>query len=447
MQRRVPAAGDADQIGLDKARRAGGFAIGQDTADLRAAHPPVAEHRGNRAAGLDGHAGAVRRLRQPGRRRFARIGQGHRDACLGQHPGGAVGRIVVRAQQSLLAGNHGVAPGIVADRVAEHRAGRVVVRKCVGPLVRAGRQHDLPGPDTPQPQTGQMRRRARPEALADILDGGREIVIVQAGDRRPAEHRNIRRSAQPLHCCGDPVHRRRIVDRAITGQQVAARLGLLVGQDHPATPVRRRQRGGQAGRPPADDQHIAMGVHALVAVRIGRRRRRAEAGGAADERLEQLPPAPGAEAAAHEGLVVETGREDRREPVVHPHQVEIDRRPGIDARRGQAAIKFDLGGTQVRLGVSAGLELDQRIRLFRAGAPDAARAMVFEAARQRKGAIGQQGGGQCVAGVAGEGLAVEGEGKQRIPVDPAAGRQAVLRPAHPPASGSTPPNTPVSPCW
>ena len=253
MQRRVPAAGDADQIGLDKARRAGGFAIGQDTADLRAADPPVAQDCRNRAAGLDGHASAVRRLRQPGRRRFARIGQGHRDACLGQHPGGAVGRIVVCPQQRLPpAGNHGVAPGIVADRIAEHRAGRVVVRKGVGPLVRAGRQHDLPGPDAPQPQTGQMRRRARPEAFADILDGGREIVVVQAGDRRPAEHRNIRRGAQFLYCCGDPVRRRRIVDRAIAGQQVAARFGLFVGQDHPATPVRRRQCAADrpAGPPP-----------------------------------------------------------------------------------------------------------------------------------------------------------------------------------------------------
>ena len=68
----------------------------------------------------------------------------------------------------------------------------------------------------------------------------------------------------------------------------------------------------QAGRAGADDQHVAEGVHALVARGVGDRAGAAEAGGAADEMLAEHPEAGAlqrAEHRTHEGLVVEAGAE------------------------------------------------------------------------------------------------------------------------------------------
>ena len=50
--------------------------------------------------------------------------------------------------------------------------------------------------------------------------------------------------------------------------------------------------------------------------------------------------------------------------------------------------------------VTAGFELDQGARLFRARSDDAARAMILEAACDEPDAVRKQGGGQCVAAVA-----------------------------------------------
>jgi hypothetical protein len=65
---------------------------------------------------------------------------------------------------------------------------------------------------------------------------------------------------------------------------------LLLGEDDALAGLGRRRR-HQPGRPGADDQHVAEGVHALVARGVGFVAGLAEAGGAADEPFAEHPEA------------------------------------------------------------------------------------------------------------------------------------------------------------
>ena len=60
-----------------------------------------------------------------------------------------------------------------------------------------------------------------------------------------------------------------IVDVALD-QQRAAELGLLVAEDDARAGLGRGERGREARRPGADDEHVAMRVALRVAVGIGR---------------------------------------------------------------------------------------------------------------------------------------------------------------------------------
>jgi len=69
----------------------------------------------------------------------------------------------------------------------------------------------------------------------------------------------------------------------------------------------------------------------------------------------------------------------------------------------------DDGSAAVRHPFRTLADFDQRAGLFLAGRENAAWAVIFEAARNDPDAVGQQGRGQCVAGIAGVVAAVEGE--------------------------------------
>jgi hypothetical protein len=91
--------------------------------------------------------------------------------------------------------------------------------------------------------------------------------------------------------------------------------------------ARRFQPGGTG----TDDEHVAKGVHALVAGGIGRAGR-AETGGAANEMLAEHPDACALQRAddrAHEGLVVEAGAERLSGQLVGRHHVEGKRRIAV----------------------------------------------------------------------------------------------------------------------
>src|SRR3974390_3454087 len=113
----------------------------------------------------------------------------------------------------------------------------------------------------------------------------------------------------------------------------------------------------------------------LVVVRIGCRSGAAEPGGAADGGLVELFPE---RRRPHEGLVVEAGRDERREQRIDRAEIAGERGPAVLARRREAIIELDGGRLAVRLAPRAGAELDQRVRLLPSGREKGARAMILE---------------------------------------------------------------------
>ena len=87
----------------------------------------------------------------------------------------------------------------------------------------------------------------------------------------------------------------------------------------------------------------------------------------------------------------------------------------------QSVIKRDVGGAAIGFGEAAALQLDQRGGFFRPGRENAARPVVFEAARNQPHAIRQERRGERVAGMALISLAVKGKTQHPAAVDLAAG--------------------------
>ena len=205
--------------------------------------------------------------------------------------------------------------------------------------------------------------------------------------------------------------------RARVRQQPAARLVLLVDQDRLQPGAAGLQGRQQTGGTAPDHQHVDMVVEVVVVLRIGLDRCAAEAGELADHRLVGRPEA----AWPLEGLAVEARRHEARGAADDRLQVEVQRGPARGRTRLQALVQLGLRGLDVGHGVGAFLHLHQRVGLFRAGADQAARATVLEAARQAQLARGQQRRGQRVAGKARQRLAVELEADRPAAVDAGAG--------------------------
>ena len=159
---------------------------------------------------------------------------------------------------------------------------------------------------------------------------------------------------------------------------------------------------------------VAMGIGLLVFVRVGKLRGGAQARRAADQRLVDLLPEA---LRPHEGLVVEAGDEDRGGERVDGADVEVQRGPAVLALRGEPVIELDHGGPRVGLLAAALAQFDECIGLRRACGDDAARAVILEGAAHQRDAVGEQRGGQRIALVAGEALAVEAEGERGRTVD------------------------------
>ena len=264
------------------------------------------------------------------------------------------------------------------------------------------------------------------------LGDRQEVVVVVAEHGAARQEPHLGHRLQLGDGLRHPRHGRRAVDRAVgrrirgdggdvaVREQAAAELALLVGENDARAGLARRPRRGESGRAPAHDQHVAVGVHLVVMVGVRLGRASAEAGRLADEVLvlhpERLRP--------HERLVVEAGRHEAREESRERHHVEIDARPGVHAARDEAVVELDLGRARVRHRAGAGLELHDRVGLLDAAGDDAPRPVIFPAPRDHADAVGEQRGGERVAGVALVAPAVEREREPRAAVDAAAGGQA-----------------------
>ena len=93
-------------------------------------------------------------------------------------------------------------------------------------------------------------------------------------------------------------------------QQVAAKVRVLFDKRDASPASRRSQGGGKASGARTHNQHVTEFVAVFIAAGVRRCRGRAEARGPADEMLVEHP---GAFGGAHEGFVVETRLEQRRQ--------------------------------------------------------------------------------------------------------------------------------------
>jgi hypothetical protein len=213
-----------------------------------------------------------------------------------------------------------------------------------------------------------MPRRGGTQVVGAPLEGQHEAVVVDAEGRRPLQVQHLGVAGQ----LGDGgVHPRR-GGRAVEGvraaEQRAAGLGLLVDEGDPRAGAGGGERRDQPGGAGADDQHVDVPVHRVVAGGVG----------------------------------------DVGQPAL----------PG-DATGGEAVVQLDGGGQQHRLGERL-LDLHQAAGVLRPGRGDAAGPAELGAGGHRVPAGGQQRRGERVAGVPAVALPVEGELQLGGAVDPPA---------------------------
>ena len=182
VDRRVPASRDGEGV----AREADG---GASVADRDGREPSVAIGVGSG----DDRASQDRDLRGASpRRQFtgkvpARVDHGHhRPARRHQIDRGAVG-IVVGGEHHRALRRQGKLVEVGPDRRGQHHPGAVVVGEDHGPLECSGRDHDLPGPNLPEPAFGPPDPRGSRQVAAHPFHQHDTVLIEPDHRRRPAE--------------------------------------------------------------------------------------------------------------------------------------------------------------------------------------------------------------------------------------------------------------------
>ena len=284
-----------------------------------------------------------------------------------------------------------------AQALGQHDARPIVAGEHQRALVRAGRQHDLARAHLPQALARQVRVRVG-QVVGDPLHQAHVVVVVIAEGGGARQQRDVAARREPGQRILEPGPCRLAVDGGgQLVQQRAAHLGLLVGKHDALAALRRRQRGRQARRTGADDEHVAVRVGVLIAVGVRRRRCAAETCCGANGRL--VDPVPEG-ARPHERLVVEAGDEDRRQRIVDGADVEVERRPSGSASAATGRATASMADARLFGSIAAASAIDrqQRVRLLGSVAEDAARAVKLERPADEVDAVGEQRRGDRVAG-------------------------------------------------
>ena len=425
MHDRAVAAGGGDQVALEGFARAGDLVcLHIDGGHAGAGDVLAALGLDHGAGGEDANAFGTCFFNQRATRVVAGVGNGdHLQAGVVPVQRGAVGVVVVGRQHQLAARGHAVAAYVGGHGTGQHVARQVVVAVHQRALVGAGSQHHALGADAVYAVAYLADRGAVAEVVGEALVDGKEVMVVVAVDRGTWQQGHFRQAFQLFHHGADPIGSRLAVEGFAGVEQAAAELFLLVSQDHAGTAAGCGQCSGQAGRASADDQHVAVLVHVVVAVRVVLQRRAAKARGFADVLLVSHPE----RFRVHEGFVVEARRHHAAAHLAQDaHDVVVDVRPAVGAGSYKTCVQRLLGGTHVGdLGGFAGADLQDGVRLFGTGGDDAAWARILEAAADDVDAVGQQCGGQAVTGITLVGLAVESEVQDLAAVDTAAAGEAI----------------------
>ena len=403
MNRRRPAARHAHQIRRKRLALTGDATADDVKSGQRAArHPLPALNSDDGGGGLHSHASRPGLGQQFGCHLLAEVCHRDLSARTGQGQGIAIGGVVVGGDHSAPTRQHAITVDIGANGATEHDAGSVVTGKHQRALQGATGHHNGLCPHDVQTLARHTLARVG-GAGRSSLDHAYGVAVVQAKGRGPRQQSHpaagfefSQRAAQPECLC------------TVGGlvQQRAARFKVLLDQGHIHASAGGPQRSAQTGRPRANHQQISKAMVPVIAVGVGCFRGSAQARRATDEMLIEHP---GPARRAHESFVVEARHKKRRQQRVDRHQVKADRGPGVLGARHQAIVQLQNGGGDIGLLLGTTPHGQQRIGFFNAGGQYAARPVVLERATHQVNAVGQQGGGHGLAGIALQVVAIKAE--------------------------------------
>ena len=154
--------------------------------------------------------------------------------------------------------------------------------------MRAGREHHLAGAHMPEPLT--RLSGVRHPMLRDPLKERDLIVIVIAKGSRARKEPDLRQGAQTLHGLLHPLGRGHAIDLFSPAQKHTASNRPLVGNDDARSVLAGLQRRHQARYARADDEHVAVRLAMVVAIRIRLERGAPHARRPPDQRFVDAPP-------------------------------------------------------------------------------------------------------------------------------------------------------------
>lgn len=239
---------------------------------------------------------------------------------------GLVGAVVVREHDGVTPRQHAEAMDVRGHGAREHHTRQVVVAEHDRPLVRARCENDALGADLPQQLARALAHRDR-QMIRQALRDGHEVVILIAERGTAREDTHVGQLAQLGFGLLDPLQRGLAVDFRAARQQAAAKLPLVVNQDDARPGHRRRVCGREPRRAATHDEHVAVRVTLVVAVRVAHVGRLAKAGRFANLFFVLRPHL----ARPHEGLVVETGGQEARKHLADRIAIVFERRFGVHA--------------------------------------------------------------------------------------------------------------------
>ena len=397
-KRGLPAAGNAERVAVD------GLA-GVEHDALEALAP---ERLDDAAACANFHALGAQPLGEVGRRLAAAV-EHQLDRRAGGHEveGGEVGGVVVGRKDDLLPGRYAVAVGVLAHGTGEQDARQVVLREHERLLDRTRREQRL------------LRIHA-PVALAhggglaaevEPLQEARHAVVIEAEAGGSGQQLHAARCRELAEQAREPHGDGRLVDERVGREQPAAAFEILFREDDGEARARGDLGREQPGRPAADDEQVAMRMGRVVARGIALARRFRDAGRAADPPLPEVPRRP------LESLVVEGRVPEPRGAVERAAEVEAHARPGVLRAHLEALAHRDHRRARGRLELGAAAERDERVRLLGADREHAARPMQLHAAAHDGDVVGEERGGDRVAGEGGELAPVPADINRLRPVD------------------------------
>ena len=279
-----------------------------------------------------------------------------------------IGIIIVGRDDSTLARQHSKAPKISANRLGKHHAGTVIIGKSQWPFKRARREHDPLCTDMPQPLCCAVSRLSR---LDQMLNTGHHALIPSTRCRGARQHAATFR----FHC--RPCLANDYVVFVEITQQTAAKLTVLLDQQHAFAVHGSAHRSRQPGRPTAHNQHIAKRGTVFITVGVGLGRRLAQPSRAANEFFVEHPKLWWAK----EGLVIKARHENRAAKHQNGAEIELQTGPTVLAFRNQPLINEHIRRPRIGRHPRALSHCDKRVRLLNASRHNPTRAVIFETPR------------------------------------------------------------------